>query len=124
MNTLVYVKMDAPEPLLLSEGVCRQLGIVTYHPDIQTNQSSGGETSGRVPTVRVQLVQGVKLPPNPDQNVVAEACLGSELSGSSLLLESSPKLFEDVGVQMADMLVLPSAGFCSSKVHTDNGSRH
>ena len=36
MNTPVYVKMDAPESLLLSEGVCQQLSIVTYHPDIQT----------------------------------------------------------------------------------------
>ena len=30
----MYIKMDAPESLLLSEGVCRQLGIVTYHPSI------------------------------------------------------------------------------------------
>ena len=35
MKTAVYVKMDAPEQLLLSEGVCRQLGILTYHPDVQ-----------------------------------------------------------------------------------------
>jgi len=27
MCTPVYVKMDSPDPLLLSEGVCRQLGI-------------------------------------------------------------------------------------------------
>ena len=26
MKTSIYVKMDAPEPVLLSEGVCRQLG--------------------------------------------------------------------------------------------------
>ena len=76
------------------------MGIVTYHPDIQTNQSSGGEISGRVPTVHVRLVQSVQLLPNPDQRVVAEASWVSELSGSSLPLESSPKLFEDVGVQM------------------------
>jgi len=31
MKTDIYVKMDASEPLLLSEGMCRQLGIVTYH---------------------------------------------------------------------------------------------
>ena len=33
MKTPIYVKMDAREQLLLSEGVCRQLGIVTYHGD-------------------------------------------------------------------------------------------
>ena len=31
----VYVKHDAKDPLLLSEGVCQQLGILTYHPDVQ-----------------------------------------------------------------------------------------
>ena len=35
MKTAMYVKMDAPEQLLLSEGICRQLGILTYHPDVQ-----------------------------------------------------------------------------------------
>ena len=31
MKTPVYVKLYAAEPLLLSEGVCRQLGIISYH---------------------------------------------------------------------------------------------
>ena len=35
MKIAVYVKMDAPEQLLLLEGICRQLGILTYHPDVQ-----------------------------------------------------------------------------------------
>ena len=35
MKTTVYIKMDAPDQLLLSEGVCRQLGIVTYHPSLR-----------------------------------------------------------------------------------------
>ena len=29
MNTPIYLKMDAKQDLLLSEGVCRQFGIVT-----------------------------------------------------------------------------------------------
>lgn len=32
MRTTVYMKMDARDQLLLSEGACRQLGIVSYHP--------------------------------------------------------------------------------------------
>jgi len=32
MQTTIYVKMDTHDDLLLSEGDCRQLGIVTYHP--------------------------------------------------------------------------------------------
>ena len=35
MNTPVYIKMDAKEQLLLSEGVCHQLGMITYHPDVE-----------------------------------------------------------------------------------------
>jgi hypothetical protein len=31
INTTIYVKMDAGE---LSEGVCHQLGIVSYHPAV------------------------------------------------------------------------------------------
>ena len=34
MRTPVYVKMDAPEQLLLSKGVCRQLGLITYHDKV------------------------------------------------------------------------------------------
>lgn len=35
MRTPVYIKMNARNPLLLSEGVCRQLGILSYHPEVQ-----------------------------------------------------------------------------------------
>ena len=51
MQTLVYIKMDAPDQLLLSEGVCRQLGIVTYHQDVSATEGTqkdrrGGESCG------------------------------------------------------------------------------
>ena len=31
IHTSAYVRMEAYDDLLLSEGVCNQLGIVTYH---------------------------------------------------------------------------------------------
>jgi len=34
----MYVKLLAPDQLLLSEAVCCKLGIVTYHPSIQSVQ--------------------------------------------------------------------------------------
>lgn len=34
-KTAVYIKMDVHDQLLLSEGVCHQLGIITYHQNIQ-----------------------------------------------------------------------------------------
>ena len=36
--TTVYVKLVAPDQLLLSETVCCQLGIVSYHPSVQSVQ--------------------------------------------------------------------------------------
>ena len=33
--TPVYIKTDAHEQLLLLEGVCRQLDILQYHPDVK-----------------------------------------------------------------------------------------
>ena len=35
MCTPVYIKMGAADQLLLSEGVCRQLGIVTFHSQVE-----------------------------------------------------------------------------------------
>ena len=35
ISTQVYMKVDAADQLLLSEGVSRLLGIVEYHPDVQ-----------------------------------------------------------------------------------------
>ena len=38
MKTTIYVKMDAHDQLLLSEGVCRQLGIFSYHPQVEVRR--------------------------------------------------------------------------------------
>ena len=38
MHIWVYVKMAAYDQLLLSEGVCRQLIFLTYHPDIKAKK--------------------------------------------------------------------------------------
>jgi hypothetical protein len=35
IQTTIYLKMDATDQLLLSEGVCRQLGMLTYHPKVE-----------------------------------------------------------------------------------------
>ena len=94
MTTPVYIKMDAHDQLLLSEGVCRQLGILHYHPSVERwrggkrkyppliarNASRGtppdntstppaeqppDDTEGAVvPTVRVNLLQSTHLLPH------------------------------------------------------------
>ena len=58
MKTTVYVKMVAQEQFLLSEGVCRQLGIVMYHPSIEPPKvpAQDSDDNALVPMVRVRLV--------------------------------------------------------------------
>ena len=41
MCTPVYIKMDSQEALLLSEGVSRQLGMVTYHSGVVVRGEQG-----------------------------------------------------------------------------------
>ena len=49
INTTVYLKMDANEQLLMSEGVCWQLGILSYHPKVEKVKRYGGEGEGAKP---------------------------------------------------------------------------
>ena len=39
IETPVYVKMDAHGPLLLPEGVCKQMGIISYHSEVKPYKS-------------------------------------------------------------------------------------
>ena len=56
MKATVYVKMDAQEQLLWSEGVCRQLGIVMCHPSIEPSKVPNKDSDA---TVWVCLVQSL-----------------------------------------------------------------
>ena len=71
--TTVYVKLLAPDQLLLSEAVCFQLGIVTYHPSVQPVQrcrstatprptSSNVSDSNTVPVEQPRTEKVVKQP--------------------------------------------------------------
>lgn len=55
VNRSVYVKMDVSKPLLLSEGICRQLEIVTYHPEVEVSKPKPTACSVQVSVVRVHL---------------------------------------------------------------------
>ena len=108
MKTAVFVKMDAPEPLLLSEGVCRQLGIVVYHPEVKPRgKTSGQDTKTQVSAVRVQRVESVKLLPGPDRCVMAEVELSGNGVTGTLLLEPEPQFKREQGVVVPDVLVSP-----------------
>ena len=68
----VYIKVDAADQLLLSEGVSRLLGIVEYHPDVEVwrggrkkKSSTSTKTDiSNVPSVRVTLVKSAKVLPH------------------------------------------------------------
>ena len=45
MKTPIYLKMDAKESLLLSEGVCHQLGIVSYHIRVSPGHNHSDKTA-------------------------------------------------------------------------------
>ena len=70
IRTPVYIKMDATDQLLLSEGVCHQLGLIEYHPDVEVWRGgrkrqfpTSKPTDSKVPTVRVKLISSVRLLP-------------------------------------------------------------
>ena len=107
--------MDASEQLLLSEGVCRQLGIVSYHPEVHPAKAGrkvpnaepeAGKVECHVPTVRVQLVQSLRLPPNQSA-MVDVRLMGEGLSKSDgpLLFEPDPMFQEECGVQVSDSIL-------------------
>lgn len=56
MGTVTYIKMNSQNPLLLSEGVCHQLGFISYHPIIECTARQNQKMTV-VPSVRVQLIQ-------------------------------------------------------------------
>ena len=127
MKTMVYIKMDAPDQLLLSEGVCRQLGIVTYHPSLhqpgQTqnivdypvceSKSSNKQTTV-VPCVRISLVNSLKLPPG--QNALVPVRVEGDFNPvrQAMFVKSHGELEKDTGLIVEDAL-LP---------HPENGLTH
>ena len=68
--TPVYIMMTAQEQQLLLKGVCSQLGIVTYHPEVKRSPMLAEDQLDKhftknapVPLVCARLLQSVKLPP-------------------------------------------------------------
>ena len=56
--------MDAREQLLLSEGVCRQLGLVMYHLDVQVWCGSKNKELtdiAIVPLVGAKLINSIRI---------------------------------------------------------------
>ena len=117
--------MNPPDGLLLSEGVCRQLGIISYHPEVhplreaknQTNTESSA-TESKVPLVKVSLVRTVNLLPH--QSIIAQVQC-SERS-ATCLVEPTQCLEQETGVQVeATLIETDSDGIANLVLSNSNG---
>lgn len=106
MCTPVYIKMDAHDPLLLSEGVCSQLGIVSYHPDVESQVPAAVSEEAAVPTVRVCLLQSVSIPTGQCA-LVPVRVEGACPSKGPLLLDYDSSVEQTIGLQIEDALLQP-----------------
>ena len=113
MRTPVYINMDAPDQLLLSEGVCRQLGIITYHPDIQKwrggrkkQPPSAAVEKAKVPMVRVKFVQSIQL--SPHQSAVMQVQVDTCGNDDPVHIEHDPYFEYETGLRVDDVLLQPS----------------
>ena len=127
MCTPIYIKSDAQEQLLLSEGVCRQLNIVRYHINarprsrtVKQRQVSQGntqeETQGDsrqvpvenlavVPTVTVSLLKSVQVLPGQSTIATVKMDKTTQVENLWLLEYSSVEMENRVGVQVEDSLL-------------------
>ena len=111
MKTPIYLKMDAKESLLLSEGVCLRLGIVSYHSRVTPGNSHSEEETSDV-LVPVRLIEAVKL--KPQESIMAGVRLvGGGAAGLSpselMLLETDEELGVEMGAHISSGLVRPPA---------------
>ena len=140
--------MDAREDLLLSEGVCRELGVGTTHPEVgpvikgavrsqvlEPGQSAGKTTDTVTATVTdtttdndtvtdpvtVKLVKTVCV--LPSQSVVAQVQLSSTLlPPGPVLIEADPmaSMTNLRGIQLSDVLVTPDNRGLTTKSTTSS----
>ncbi len=138
LTTPVYIKMDAEEPLLLSEGVCRQLGIIQYHPDVEVQppkerrkaastkntDNSLGESPDKteedpvVPAVSVRLVQSLRLPPG--HCAVVQVEVDGVLKDLPQMLEPDPSVREEWGLELTESVLEVSEEGRAHVVVTNN----
>ena len=107
MTTTVYIKMDAHDQLLLSEGVCRQLGIVSYHPSIIKPEKAKkmAKSSAIVPTVRVSLVQSLRLPPSHGALVSVELEGDPDDLKQPLIVLNHEDVERETGLTVEDVVI-------------------
>jgi hypothetical protein len=107
-TTPVYIKMDAEDQLLLSEGLCRQLGVVTYHGEIE-REASQQKDSAQIPIVRVKLVDSLRLLPKQSALARVELEDSRDVCGP-VLMEANQELVEAGEIQLENTLMNQGEG--------------
>ena len=121
MKTTVYVKMDAHDQLLLSEGVCRQLGIVSYHPSVSSGKITK-KTTAIVPTIRVNLIQSLRLPPSKGAVVPVKLEGDRDCLKRLVLVQNSERIERETGLTVEDAVIAaPESGVAQIVVHNRSG---
>ena len=129
MRTPVYLRTAAKDQLLLSEGVCRQLGIIKYHPEVgllkQLIKNPQGLISScdstepaiaEVPMVRVLLVESINVLPHQSLEVAVK--IDRQYPNEATLLVEP---FIDAAVQVEEALVNARSN-CLARVVVNNAS--
>jgi len=124
LHTTVYLKMDARDPLLLSEGACHQLGIIMYHPDVGAPSPQSSVTA--VPVVRVKLVESVRLLPLQSKMITVEIEHGYSLDRPILIeaLPSECSTVTDVQLECCLVNVTDTAPFKVMMTNSSGFTQH
>ena len=139
MITTMYVKMNAHDELLLSEGVCRQLGIIRYHPNVrlwekrhqraskEQSKESGDEVrlgdGAIVPMVRVKLVQSVHVLPLHATQVQVKVEGDRDSQDRLLVVEPDDQRSPD-GIVLQPGLLCVREGIASVQLINQTGFTH
>ena len=120
----VYVKLYAPDRLLLSENVCCKLQIVSYHPDIQPvldNELGQWKSKRKSEKARIKLIQTICLPVDSSAVVQVEVTVltGIYLGGTDLMLELDKSWHSIV---MVDNCLLKRDDSCMAPIIVSNMS--
>ena len=128
--TPIYIKMNAHDQLLLSEGICSQLGILEYHKNVWPGHELLSDSSARsseavVPAVRifrVSLSEPVTIPANKTSVVAVRMEFNKDVNSVPLLLEGSGATCKGTGLIIQRTLLQPGDdGTACLKIHNVGG---
>ena len=115
----MYVRKEAQDQLLLSEGVSRQLVIISYHRDVHpfkqlvkdphSVRAKAEGLEAQVPLVRVHLVQAVSMLPH--QSMAVTVRLDSSYGNrDTMMVQPSSELSKTGGVCLEEARINASNG--------------